>query len=109
MLAFLNLADHFSLFPTGAENLHRFVRVFFFDDNAHADAHVEGVEHIPLRNIANLLNQLENRQYIHRIPVDNSLESLWNRPRNVFIESASGDVGNGFDLYLFQQPKDRFT
>ena len=52
MLAFLNLADHFSLFPTGAENLHRFVRVFFFDDNAHADAHVEGVEHLSLIHIS---------------------------------------------------------
>ena len=59
------------------------------------------------RNVAGLCNQIENRQYLDILLFNLCGQALLQCSRNVFIESAAGDVCDGLYSYLFQQGQNR--
>ena len=68
----------------------------------HANAHVEGVEHIMLGDAAHLLHQVEQGGGAHICLVDAGAAALFQAAGDILVEAAAGDVGDALDLHLFQ-------
>ena len=89
-----HFTNHIGILASFFKNLQRFVCILAGNDGNHADAHVEGVEHIVLRNLSYLLDFLEDRQYAHAVSFYNSLGSVVECARDIFIETAAGYMNN---------------
>ena len=98
LLALLDLTDDISVLARFLEGGKRLVRILLGDDGNHADAHIEGVEHVVLRDVSDLLDLLKDRQHPNLASVDDRFGAGVERARNVFIKTAAGDVDNRFDL-----------
>ena len=98
LLALLDLTDDISVLARFLEGGKRLVRILLRNDGNHADAHIEGVEHVVLRDVSDLLDLLKDRQHPNLASVDERFGAGVERARNVFIKTAAGDVDNRFDL-----------
>ena len=76
----------------------RLVGAVLCSDEHHACAHVEGVEHIALRDAAHAREQGEDRRDAQRFLFNLRAQAVGNAARNVLIEAAAGDVTDGADI-----------
>ena len=77
-------------------------------DYAHADTHIEGVEHIALADAADLCDKVEYRKQTDAFAFDDRTETVRNAARNIFIKTAARDVRNTLHFNLFKQCKNGF-
>ena len=89
------------------EDGQRLVGLLCGDGQHHADAHVEGVEHIVLRDAAHLLHQVEERRGADVRLADAGAAALLQAAGDILIEAAAGDVGDALDIHLFQHLEHR--
>ena len=90
------------------EDLQRLVGLCGRNGEHHANAHVEGVEHVVLGDAAHLLHQVEQRRGADILLLDAGAAALLQAAGDVLIEAAAGDVilalpstgvhSNGFSL-----------
>ena len=74
-------------------------------DDAHADTHVVGIEHITLGHAAFLGDQIEDGKHANGRLVDARRQALGDRTRNVLVEAAARDVADALDVDLVDQRK----
>ena len=87
----------------GGEDVQRGLHLRSGNNDAHAHAHVVGVEHVPLGNIAGLCNQVEDGQHLNGALVDLRAQAVGDGAGNILIETAAGDVADALDVNFFQQ------
>lgn len=101
------LTELISFDAVGFESLDRLLRVFRRDHRDHADAHVKGVEHIVLGDVPGLLDQVKDREDLDVRRRDLRRQALFQRPRDVLVEAAAGDMGDRFDLHRLEEGEHR--
>ena len=89
------------------EDGQRLVGLLCGDGQHHADAHVEGVEHIVFGDAAHLLHQVEERRGADVRLADAGAAALLQAAGDILIEAAAGDVGDALDIHLFQHLEHR--
>jgi len=77
------------------------------DDGDHADAHVEGAEHLVGFQFAEPLQVSEERWWVPGGEIDLSGEAAGKDARQVFGEAAAGDVGEAADDFGLDEFADR--
>ena len=98
LAAFHHFAQDNGLFPGGGKGVQGGLGGVFGHGHAQAHTHVEGVEHIPLGDVARGLNHLEDGQHRHGGLFNLGGEALLEHAGDVLVEAASGDVGDGLDV-----------
>ena len=98
-----DLADHIGILSVGLEDLNGLVHLSSRHHNAHANAHVEGVVHIPLADVAGLGDGIEDGQHLDGSLIDLGAQTIGDGARNVLVEAATGDVADALDLDLLVQ------
>ena len=82
------------------EDLQCLVGLLSGDGQHHADAHVEGVEHIVLRDAAGLLHQVEEGRGADVLLLDAGAAALLQAAGDILVEAAAGDVRDALDVHL---------
>ena len=82
------------------EDLQRLVGLCGRNSEHHANAHVEGVEHIVLGDVAGLLHQVEEGRNADILLLDAGAAALFQAAGDVLIEAAAGDVGDALDIHF---------
>src|SRR5690606_6355651 len=104
-------SPHLSGDPRGlaglAEPIHERVRLLGRNDQDHPDAHVEGPEHLVLRDPAVAHDRVELGRDLPARAVDLRLEPFGHDPRQVLRESAARDVCERVDPALEDERVDR--
>ena len=75
------------------EHGNRLVCILLVYGNNHTHAHIEGVEHITLRNMTGSCNQVENGQHLYRTALNPGADALGQASGDILIEAAAGDLG----------------
>src|SRR5262249_12569032 len=92
-----NLADNIKLLASVIELVFDKLQELRAGDDDHADAQIERPQHILARNGADLPHQLEDRQDGPTAFVNHYVDIGRQNARDVFDQSAAGDVGQAFD------------
>src|SRR5690606_6619105 len=66
-------------------------------------AAVEGAQHLRVRDVALLLQPLEDRRTFPGIEIDDRLSAFGQNPRQVLDDAAASDVGDGVYFYSAAQ------
>ena len=91
------------------EDFQRLVGLLGGHGEHHANAHVEGVEHVVLGDAAYLLHQVEQRRGADILLLDAGAAALFQAAGDVLIEAAAGDVGDALDIHFFQHLEHRLA
>jgi len=86
-------ADGEGLFADALQYGLRFLEFCRGDDQQHAQAHVEGAQHLVLRNVAQLLQVLEQGQHRPGAEFDDGCGSPRQHARQILSDAAAGNVG----------------
>src|SRR5690606_8659645 len=100
---FANAADLEGTTVEALQDGQRFAGVCRRHADDHAHAAVEGAQHLRVRDVALLLQPLEDRRTFPGIQIDDRLSAFGQNPRQVLDDAAASDVGDGVYFYSAAQ------
>src|ERR1700689_729839 len=86
-------------FPIGCKEIGRRARGSRLQHRNHTNAAVKGAQHFLLADVAGMRKPLEYRGHGHARQIQLDRKSGWQHARNIFDETASGNMGQR--LYSF--------
>src|SRR5271157_1408089 len=95
LLALHDAADGVASLAATLQDKLRLLELLRRHDQDHADAHVEGAQHLVAGHIADLLQVLEDGWHRPGVDLDDRSHALGQHARKVLGEAAAGDVRHG--------------
>src|ERR1700679_3211238 len=95
LVALRHASDGETLLTAALENGLYLLELLGGNHQDHADSHIEGAQHLFLRNIADFLQVLKDGEHWPGVDLHDRTRAFGQYPRQVFRDSAASNVSHG--------------